>query len=114
MTWDGLLLGASAALGLLLVLMPAYSAVRSPAALPWGRAALVLGASLLAVPVLTLVFSLVFTLVGNLVPGLNPFRGPAFEPVDAGLFSLFVGLAVALTVICLVQFRWLRARVGRR
>ncbi|MVN88207.1 hypothetical protein GO986_15765 [Deinococcus sp. HMF7620] len=109
--WDTLLLWGSAALLLALVLLPVFTAWRVPALLPWPRAGLAVGAALLAAVVLTVLLTFALGLLGTVAPTWNPYRSAAFEPVDAGLFELFLSAFLALVLTAGGLLWWLRLLV---
>lgn len=112
MVWDRVLVWVTAVLGLLVVLMPVYTALRFPTAFSWEQAALAVSTGCLAALALALVFTMGFNLLSAALPGLNPFASSAYESIDAGLFSFFVGLAVALAVTCWGQVLFLNSKLG--
>lgn len=107
MNWESVRSVSFVILGLLVLLIPFYALIRWPGALTLGAALGLIGASIIAVFPLTVAFQG----LAALFPGLNPYRPPAYGSIDGGLFGLFVGLTLALLLLCVGQGLWIRSRL---
>ena len=93
-------------LALVLVLMPVFTAAWHQQ-LNMRQAVVCVALSALTVLVLTIMLSAAFQWLSQFLPALNPYMGAAHEPLEAGLFSMLLGLLVAMTVTCLGEGWWL-------
>lgn len=96
-------------IGLAVAIFPVFFAFRALVKPPINFVVGLWCVGLMAFLVFTLVLAWLYQLLASAVPQLNPYAGSDYESLDTGIFSLSLGLLLALPLTIWLQ--WLISRL---